>query len=55
MIKNKCFAKKRRKGYCLLVALLRIEQSNESGYSLRELCYNPEKVPYFRNFLNNFS
>lgn len=52
MIKNKCFVKKRRMGYCLLagllVALLRRYRdvtenginSNEDGSSLRELCYN---------------
>ena len=53
MIKNKCFAKKRRMGYCLLAGLLVLVywlrywdvtengiNSNENGYSLRELCYN---------------
>jgi len=32
MIKNKCFAKKRRMGYCLLAGLLDLNEKLNSGF-----------------------
>lgn len=58
MIKNKRFIKKRRMGYSLQELLIIMSERKHCIEARKDELIkgiNPEKAPYFRNFLNNFS